>query len=430
MEEIKFIDLFGGIGGFRLGLERASKQFKCVWYNDIDKYAVQVYNKNFNENYEPKDIRQIKTKEIPEFDMLCAGFPCQAFSIAGHRRGFEDTRGTLFFEIARILKDKKPKIVLLENVKGLLNHQKGKTFRVILSTLDELGYKTEWMVLNSKFHGVPQNRERVFIIGYLRGTGRRQILPFRKNAEEVSGLSEGKTFKAHRANEIREHKGSPTLTQNMGTGGHNVPIVMNLQKRDINRPAIRKRIEAGLKPNAGSGTIGKEDEAYCLDAGNNQGVARCLDSNMHKGITPEGYFDKKKRNIVQDVPDVVRDLPPEEKEKILRDMEYMTTLDTSGYARRLGGWNGKSLAERTLRRLTPHECERLQSFPDDWTLNGRDAEGNDNIISDTQRYRQLGNAVTCNVITAIGKGIIKRKINVRNKNNGKDNIRDSNQNKK
>jgi len=377
---MRVVDLFGGIGGFRKGLEEASDKYKFVWYCDNDKYAVKVYNKNFGEKYEATDIRKVETKDIPEFDMLCGGFPCQAFSIAGHRKGFEDTRGTLFFEIARIIKTKKPKIILLENVKGLLNHKQGETFRIILQALVELGYSVEWMVLNSKFHGVPQNRERVFIIGHLAGERRRQILPFGEDAGEVSKILEGKTYKSHRANEIREHNGSPTLTQNMGTGGHNVPLVMNTQKRDINRPAIRKRIEAGLKPNAGSGTIGKEDEAYCLDAGNNQGVARVLDANMWKGVTPKYYFEKKKRNVV-----AVTERRTEEAKKIRKEHREKTGED----------WSPRRAKELTprdddkancvtanptkegliakydkLRRLTPIECERLQGFPDDWTKYG------------------------------------------------------------
>lgn len=226
--EIKYIDLFGGVGGFRLGIERAfdnqyeSKKSKqtnsksrrewdtnkqgncictsdntplCVFYNDNDKYAVQTYNKNFKENWKPKDIREIRSEDIPEFEMLCAGFPCQAFSIAGKRKGFEDTRGTLFYEICRIIKSHRPKIIFLENVKGLLSHDRGRTFAVILSSLDELGYNVEWQVLNSKFFGVPQNRERVFIVGHLRGESSKKIFPIRQNAEEVSGLSEGEIKK-------------------------------------------------------------------------------------------------------------------------------------------------------------------------------------------------------------------------------------------
>ena len=188
--EIRFIDLFGGIGGFRYGLEKADSRFKCVWYCDQDKYAVQTYNKNFGESYRPTNIRKVDTERIPEFDMLCAGFPCQAFSIAGRREGFYDTRGTLFFEIARIVKDKRPSYLLLENVKGLLNHDEGKTFNVIIQTLEELGYSTQWMVLNSKFFGVPQNRERVFIIGRIREESGQEIFPIRKITRQVEDSNE------------------------------------------------------------------------------------------------------------------------------------------------------------------------------------------------------------------------------------------------
>lgn len=140
-------------------------------------HCVQIYNKNFGENYKPRDIREVDSFEIPEFDVLCAGFPCQSFSIAGKRMGFEDTRGTMFFEIARIAKDRKPKYLFLENVKGLFSHNKGRTFATILATLDELGYNVEWECLNSKNFGVPQNRERVFIIGHRRDIKSNQVFP-------------------------------------------------------------------------------------------------------------------------------------------------------------------------------------------------------------------------------------------------------------
>ena len=187
MKEIKFIELFAGIGGFRYGLEqiKENNNFKCVWANEINKFASKIYKKNFGEGelYEG-DIRSVMAKTLPEFDMLCGGFPCQAFSIAGKRGGFEDTRGTLFFEIARIAREKQPRILFLENVKGLLSHNEGKTFETILFTLDELGYDAQWEVLNSKNFGVPQNRERVFIVGYLRGECRSEVFPIQETGNE------------------------------------------------------------------------------------------------------------------------------------------------------------------------------------------------------------------------------------------------------
>ena len=165
---IRFFDLFSGIGGFREGLRRAGG-FTCVGHCEVDAYADKNYRLLFDTEGEwfCNDARTIETDRMPDFDLLCAGFPCQSFSIAGKRGGFADARGTLFFEIARLVADKRPAYFILENVPGLLSHDKGRTFHTILSTLSELGYGVEWKVLNSKDFGVPQSRKRVYIVGYL-----------------------------------------------------------------------------------------------------------------------------------------------------------------------------------------------------------------------------------------------------------------------
>lgn len=167
-KNIRFFDMFSGIGGFREGLNRAGG-FSCVGHCEIDKYADRSYRAIFNTEGEwfCNDAKKIRPEELPEFDLLCGGFPCQAFSVAGKRQGFEDARGTLFFEIARLVKARRPPYLLLENVPGLLSHNKGATFNTILYTLYELGYHVEWQVLNSKDFGVPQSRKRVYLIGYL-----------------------------------------------------------------------------------------------------------------------------------------------------------------------------------------------------------------------------------------------------------------------
>ena len=176
---IKFFDMFAGIGGFRSGLE-AIGGFECVGYCEIDKYAKQAYEAMYDTGGELyfDDARKIVPEQLPDFDLLVGGFPCQSFSIAGARKGFDDTRGTLFFEIARIAAVKKPKYLFLENVPGLLNHDKGRTFETIIHTLDELGYDVCWQVLNSKNFGVPQSRNRVYIIGYHRGQCAGEVLSF------------------------------------------------------------------------------------------------------------------------------------------------------------------------------------------------------------------------------------------------------------
>jgi len=204
---MKYFSMFSGIGGFEYGIQcafnkqsakieqdrqrgdRAADQVEhnvlstsrtaplCIGYSEIDKYAIQIYNKQFKGHKNYGDCTEIKWQDVPDFDLLVGGFPCQSFSIAGKRGGFDDTRGTLFFEIARCLREKQPRLFLIENVKGLLSHDKGNTFLTILTTLDELGYDIQWQVLNSKNFGVPQNRERVFIIGHLRGTSRPEVFP-------------------------------------------------------------------------------------------------------------------------------------------------------------------------------------------------------------------------------------------------------------
>lgn len=247
----KAIDLFAGIGGIRLGFERAfDKTIEFVFASEIDKYACETYYANFGEK-PCGDITKIDEKNIPPFDILLAGFPCQAFSVAGLRKGFEDTRGTLFFEIARILKHHKPKVIFLENVKGFKNHDKGTTFKVIKETLEELGYKIFSQVLNAKDFGVPQNRERIYIIGFLDNDMEFEFPRTSSLDIKINNMLQDSVDKKYYYNDkplfdriknyvfnedsiyqwrrqyIRENKSGvcPTLTANMGTGGHNVPII-------------------------------------------------------------------------------------------------------------------------------------------------------------------------------------------------------------
>lgn len=183
---MRAFSLFSGIGGFDLALQRTGHEL--VGACEIDKYARSVYARRFPNVKLWQNATTIDPKDIPDFDIMCAGFPCQAFSIAGQRSGFEDTRGSLFFEIARIVKEKLPSVLLLENVRGLLNHDKGRTFATILAVLENLGYKNlRWSVLNSKDFGVPQNRERVFIVGHLGNGCAREVLSVRGNDQETNG---------------------------------------------------------------------------------------------------------------------------------------------------------------------------------------------------------------------------------------------------
>ena len=227
---MKFLDLFSGIGGFRLGLEQHGHE--CIGFCEIDKYARQSYKAihNTEGELEYHDITTVTDDQWRELkgtvDIIAGGFPCQAFSIAGKRQGFEDeTRGTLFFEIMRAAKQIQPPILFLENVKGLLNHDKGRTFRIILQAMDELGYDAEWQVLNSKDFGVPQNRERVFIIGHLRGACGREIFPIGgENGEtdtQIIQVAQLNTATRDNSNRFRTYDptGIAACLSTMGGGG-------------------------------------------------------------------------------------------------------------------------------------------------------------------------------------------------------------------
>jgi DNA (cytosine-5)-methyltransferase 1 len=369
--EFRYLDLFSGYGGFSLGIQQAYELSEvgtksenssdsesgapqhsecplCIGFSEIDKYAIQTYNKNFkyeecencrlarerechsrtqerqetlnsggtclsqndrhsndtdisssaknncqcrHKNY--GDIKSINASELPDFDLLCGGFPCQVFSIAGKRAGFEDTRGTLIYDVFRIIKEKHPKLVLLENVKGLLSHDCGRTFKTIITSLAELGYAVEWQVLNAKNFGVPQNRERVFIIGHLGGFGGRQVFPITQNNSE-----------------------------------------------DIVLPTITTRITADS-----NGTYVRKRQTY---------------QTTESGGQDNGHRESESNNSNS-------------------------------------RWREEHPADFRIRRLTPTECERLMGLPDGWT------EG----VSDTQRYKLCGNGVVVNVVKEIMIRLIK-----------------------
>lgn len=164
---VKIVDLFAGIGGIRLGVEQAFGSIDCVFTSEIDKYAVTTYKANFGDDHIFGDIKQIDENDVPDHDILLAGFPCQPFSQAGLKKGFTDTRGTLFFDIERILLAKQPKAFLLENVKQLKGHDKGRTFQTIIDHLNKAGYKVFYEILKARDFGIPQNRERIYIVGFL-----------------------------------------------------------------------------------------------------------------------------------------------------------------------------------------------------------------------------------------------------------------------
>ena len=499
--------MFAGIGGFRSGLEKVGG-FECVAYCEIDKYAKQAYEAMYDTEGETyfDDARKIDPERLPDFDLLLGGFPCQSFSIAGKRRGFEDTRGTLFFEIARIAAAKKPKYLLLENVPGLLSHDGGRTFAVILGALDELGYDVAWEVLNSADHNVPQSRKRVYIIGFLRGKRAGKVLSFTdanpktliqrvcgtnvtldpcravtfaksdfkdSRGSYIAGRDTSKQLSSSYESEMScrvtgsAYGLSITLTGNAGGFGGDSPQCGEMSRRDrgdgrVARTGLYEIMGIPIKVKTKSGTqialpgdsidlsypdinsrrgrVGREI-AHTLTTSPTQGyyfvygfdlnpdpkiteLARCITTRQDNGISKRkgeksGVIYIAAANVPLDPFRTVTLAEPDTKDLrgsyiAGRDNKVSGTLKVS---ERLGAASrclpGEPMFTITvtdrhgvvyhgfIRKLMPIEAWRLQGFTDE-QFNKVKATG----MSDAQLYKQAGNAVTTNVIEALGRFIM------------------------
>ncbi len=367
---MKIASLFSGIGGFELGIMQADPTVEFVFASENNKFARRIYRKNFGV-IPSGDIKKIKASDVPGHDILCGGFPCQDISISGKREGLCGERSKLFFEIIRIVREKKPELIFLENVRGILSSNGGWDFARILIELESAGYWIEWQILDTA-QFLPQRRERVFIIGHLGTSGRcgRKIFPLGQSGR----LAEKKEPKVY------------TLDANYYKGGAHQQRTMilcdsgpgrNLQVRNELIAPIRANTGAGsnnvvchstLPRNStsgkgGTGHLQRDDGiSYCCDAENNMAVevpdtARCLTGGGHSG---GNHSD-------------------------------MTILKTNN----------------RIRRLTPVEVEKLQGFPAGWTAEGINEKGKIVKISDTRRYRTCGNAVSVPVIKYIFKHILE-----------------------
>lgn len=384
---MKFIDLFAGIGGFRLGMEMAGHE--CVGHCEIDKFANASYiamHKPKEDEWFADDITRVRAADIPGADCWCFGFPCQDISVAGKQGGFtRGKRSSLFFTVTGLIRDleeeNRPSVLFIENVKNLLSINGGFDFAKLLIELDEIGYDAEWQVLNSKNFGVPQNRERVFIIGHLRGRGGRKVFPV--------GGADSKTdipikIVAHRKGYRRNMQTfSPDgITEALDTGtgvgrGHYVI----LQKSRGNNNGGLKEICPTITKNAWEqnnfvvgGIYANVSERF------NRGVlpecSRCLKGNKHDACV--AFIDL---NISG---------------KVTENARALQARYNKGISNHKGECSGVYDGAR-IRRLTPRECFRLQGFPDEYFDRARA------VNSDSQLYKQAGNSVTVNVIYEIAK---------------------------
>ena len=351
---MKFIELFAGVGAFRLGLERTGHE--CVWANEWLERPRSIYARNFGHQPDGRDIRDVSAGDIPNADLLVGGFPCATFSVAGKRTGFslDDTRGTLAFEMFRLARDKGIPYLLFENVKGLLNHDGGRTFEIILEVLDGMGYDCQWELLDSQNFGVPQHRERIFLIGHLRGKPRPKVFPI------------GRASRSNDETNTEERKGregffsniSPTLDAHYYKGGNARQYVVQTESRRD-----------------------KEMRTYT------EGVVPTLTAQMGTGGGNVPY--------VRPMLDVAR-VNKSPNGRLIKDdgdpMYTITAQDRHGV--QIGNEDGFA-----IRKLTPLECERLQGLPDGWTEFYDDGRR----VSDSERYERCGRTITIPVVEAIGR---------------------------
>ncbi|WP_341873026.1 DNA (cytosine-5-)-methyltransferase [Enterococcus faecalis] len=398
------MDLFAGVGGFRFGMERAGHQ--CVGYVEWDKFARKSYEAihQVTDEWTRQDITKVTDEEWRELhgrvDIITAGFPCQAFSIAGKRRGFQDTRGTMFFEIARASQQIQPQFLFLENVKGLLNHDKGNTFRTILSTLDELGFDVEWCVCNNKWFGIPQNRERTFIIARLRGCGRSEVFPVeRKDRTTV-------TYDLKRINDADKTKElvgfdvlnrfydvsgiSPTITT------HEEPKIMVIGNVNPSERGMGGKVyhSEARSPTLTAGT--GESPKIMLSGSDIRKLNRSPSAKVvlsEKGerqplfireATKKGFSEARPGDSVNLA------FPTSTKRRGRVGKQISHTIVTSDS-------QGVVTEELRIRKLTPRECWRLQSFPD-WAY-----ERAAKVVSASQLYKQAGNSVAQEVVYQIAR---------------------------
>ena len=309
--KINYLDLFSGIGGFHEGLKQAGFKFDWVGYSEIDKYAKQIYKKHFPESEDLGDVRTIRTDKLPHINLITFGFPCQDLSIAGKRAGLAGKRSGLFDEAIRIIQDTKPDYFIFENVKGLYSSNQGRDFEYILRTIADIGYDGQWQLLNTRWV-LPQNRERIYFVGHIRGTSRPEVFPIREGIGNNN--EQTKAIRVQISNTLRT----------------------NYSNGFSNETYIEETVIGGLKK---VGTIGK-------------------DAQGQRVYNPKGISCQ---------------------------------LSAQG-----GGWGAKTglyeiIGGKNIRRLTPVECERLQGFPEGWAED----------VSDTQRYKCLGNAVTVPIVKLV-----------------------------
>lgn len=413
-KRLNVFSMFSGIGTGEVGIAQATgNRANIVGFSEIDRHAEAIYKYHYPDHRNYGDATGIICDELPDFDFLIGGFPCQAFSIAGKRQGFDDARGTLFFEIARILSHKRPAHFLLENVRGLLSHDDGKTVHEIFRILTELDYRVELCVLNSKDYGVPQNRERCFFIGHLRERCSREILSIGNGDAEPFTEPDGSGYNvAHTITNGDKQRGSYDIASTdelawaLDANYYKGSGAVEKARRTVNDGSTRQKVSVGTLRTHKNGNGFREVQsgncrtipARAREDGSGQPVIAVASRGLPRDGRNEQQLEPRCDGLTNTITSVEKDNLVMQTANCLTPDAYLTRGERNRDAN--GNTVLTSMHDRRIRRLTPIECERLQGLPDDYTKFGRYG---DEIkeVSDTQRYKGLGNAFTVNVIEAI-----------------------------
>ena len=443
------LDLFSGIGGFSLGLKKVFN-IKHTYYSEIDKYAIDVYKHNFKNSTYVKSITDVQGRNLPRIDVITFGSPCQDFSLAGKRKGMDGERSSLITEAIRLIKECRPRFFIWENVKGTFSSNSGSDFWAIIQAFTNLGgYRLEWQLLNTSWF-LPQNRQRIYLVGYIRNGSKGQVFPITENNRKVNDIQ------GQQANTC-------TLTTRYEAGGngsyiikrklnaqkiiaHDIPEIVKKRKYDINikelRLFIRKHKTKSIKQISKEMNLPfsqvehwfrNEEKWFSIPPAEIwfklKDVLNITENKYDKAITTfiEILGTYEKTNRVYDSEGIAPTLTKESAdERIMiktnnrKGYEIAEPGDTINYqnlpSKTRRGRVGKGIAQtldsggeqavvnsKIIRRLTPIECERLQGFPDDWTKTGKEL----GTISDSQRYKMCGNAVKVDVVEAVGRNLIK-----------------------
>ena len=324
------LDLFSGIGGFSLGLKQAGIPIKNSFFSEIDKYAIQVYQNNFKNSKYVGSVTDVQKEQLPKIDIITFGSPCQDFSMAGKRKGMDGERSSLITQAIRLINECRPSFFIWENVKGTFSSNSGSDFWAIIQAFTNIGgYRLEWQLLNTKWF-LPQNRERIYLVGYIANGSGEQVFPVTKNNYKID--------------ETRTNPNTCTLTTRYRASTSQGSYIAECNK-------VSQKVKI-------------------------------------KSATKKGYETAKKGDSINYA------VPTSKTRRGRVGKGVAQTLDTAC---------NQAVLDNKIRRLTPIECERLQGFPDNWTKTGKELE----TISDSQRYKMCGNAVSVDVVRAVGERIKK-----------------------